>query len=379
MKQFDYIIAGAGASGLLLAYRMACDSYFDDKSILLIDKDSKTTNDKTWCFWETGTGEWDDIIYKKWETAFFGSKLYKTSFKFSPYTYKMLRSADFYSFIKGELQQKSNFQLTTEEILKIDDNKTEVVVSATKNTYQCEKVFSSILNPDVFIQQKKYPVLQQHFIGWFIKTKTPVFNEKELTFMDFDIPQMGNTRFMYVLPFSKTEALVEYTLFSEKLLAEKVYEDEIKTYLSKKNITDYILLEKEKGAIPMTCFPFSKQNTENIFYIGTAGGWTKPSTGYTFLNSCRKTKQLVDHLKTGKNLQKIYKKNRFWYYDLLLLDVLYKNNVLGSKIFTKLFKNNKPYQILKFLDEKTSFLQELQLIFSLPKIPFLKAFLRRVF
>ena len=49
MKQFDYIIAGAGAAGLTLAYLLM--EYEDrEKSILIIDKDSKSTNDRTWSF-----------------------------------------------------------------------------------------------------------------------------------------------------------------------------------------------------------------------------------------------------------------------------------------------------------------------------------------
>jgi lycopene beta-cyclase len=31
----------------------------------------------------------------------------------------------------------------------------------------------------------------------------------------------------------------------------------------------------------MTCYPLEK-NTQRVLNIGTAGGWTKASTGYTF-------------------------------------------------------------------------------------------------
>ena len=41
MKNYDYIIVGAGASGLLMAYRMSKDSFFDNKQILIIDKEQK--------------------------------------------------------------------------------------------------------------------------------------------------------------------------------------------------------------------------------------------------------------------------------------------------------------------------------------------------
>jgi lycopene beta-cyclase len=62
MKQTDYLILGAGASGLMLAYRMAKDPFFDHKSILILDQEQNKGNDRTWCFWEKGTGEWDPLL-----------------------------------------------------------------------------------------------------------------------------------------------------------------------------------------------------------------------------------------------------------------------------------------------------------------------------
>jgi len=67
MNNYDYIIVGSGASGLMMAYRMALDSFFDDKRILLLDKEKKYTNDRTWCFWQTSHGEWDDILTTSWK------------------------------------------------------------------------------------------------------------------------------------------------------------------------------------------------------------------------------------------------------------------------------------------------------------------------
>ena len=52
MRNFDYIITGAGAAGLMLAYRMAKDAFFDEKSILIIDPEKRKEEDRTWCFWE---------------------------------------------------------------------------------------------------------------------------------------------------------------------------------------------------------------------------------------------------------------------------------------------------------------------------------------
>ena len=96
MQNYDYIITGSGASGLMLAYRMAKDSFFDNASILIIDKEKKTSNDRTWCFWENGEGEWDELLHKSWDKILFESNIYKNTIPLQSYAYKMLRSGVFY-------------------------------------------------------------------------------------------------------------------------------------------------------------------------------------------------------------------------------------------------------------------------------------------
>jgi lycopene beta-cyclase len=222
-------------------------------------------------------------------------------------------------------------------------------------------------------------LLQQHFIGWLIQTEAPVFNPEQATFMDFSVAQKGNTRFMYVLPVSETEALLEYTLFSKELLSKEEYENEIQNYIQKLEISNYKILEKEAGNIPMTCYPFWKQNTRNVLNIGTAGGWTKASTGYTFRNSDKKSSELVSFLETQTDFRKFHKKTKFWWYDLLLLDILDQKNETGAAIFSALFRKGNPQLIFKFLDEETSFWEDLQVIWKCPKGIFIEALLRRIF
>ena len=221
--------------------------------------------------------------------------------------------------------------------------------------------------------------MRQHFIGWFIKTEQEVFNPEKAVFMDFSVAQKGNTRFMYVLPTSKTEALVEYTLFSKDLLERKEYENEIQHYIEKLGILNYEIVEKEKGNIPMTCYPFWELNTKNTVNIGSAGGWTKASTGFTFSNSDKQSSKLVAFLQTQNDFRQFYKKTKFWYYDLLFIDVLYKRNDLGSSVFSDLFKNGNPALIFKFLNEETLFSEDLKIMLKCPKVPFIKALLHNVF
>lgn len=376
-NKYDYIICGGGASGLVLASRICNDNYFEKKTVLLIEKEKKNTNDKTWCFWEKGKGEYDDIIFQSWQNAKFKTKDFKLNFSFNPFIYKMIKSKDFYSFMKKKLNPHSQLNQVKEKVVKINSKLNQVITD--KNTYQADKIFSSIYNPKILESQKKFPVLIQHFFGCIIETKKNCFNKGEIDFMNFDIPQKNETRFIYVLPESNNRALIEYTLFSKNLLPDKEYLEEIKKYINSIDTGGYNIVENEKGQIPMTCFRFDNYNTKDLIHIGTAGGWTKASTGYTFSRINEKSKELIRHLKKEKPLNTFNQINRFWFYDLIFLDVLYRYNFLGNKLFKKMFQKNNPKTILKFLDDKSNFWEELKIISSFPFGIFLTAFFRRIF
>jgi lycopene beta-cyclase len=381
IKHFDYIFTGTGLASLMTVYKMVVSGKFSDKSILLLDQDSKKSNDRTLCFWDKNESLWNSVISKKWDLALFADENFKRDLALKPYQYNQIRGIDFYNFVFESISKHSNITFLNEKVTDINELKTHVYVGTEENRYTTNYLFNSIYTKAFAESQTKYPVLQQHFVGWFVKTEKEIFNPEEVTFMDFSVEQKGNTRFMYVLPTSKTVALVEYTLFSENLLSKEEYENEIQIYLKKLGIDQYKVLEKEQGSIPMTCYPFWKKNTKRVLNIGTAGGWTKASTGYTFKNSDKKSSELVSFLQADSSpkMNYFHKKNRFWFYDLLLLDILHRHNELGSSIFSSLFKKGNPVLIFKFLDEETSLLEDFQVILKCPKLPFIKALFRVIF
>jgi len=388
IPHFNYIFTGTGLSALMTVYKMALSGKFSGQSILLLDEDAKKTNDRTWCFWAKEETLWKSVISKKWDSALFANENFKRDLTLKPYQYNQIRGLDFYNFIFDELSKHQNITFLNEKVTDINELETHVFVGTDNNRYTCDYLFNSIYTKAFAESQTNYPVLQQHFTGWFIKSETEIFNPEQATFMDFSVEQRGNTRFMYVLPISKTEALVEYTLFSENLLPKEEYENEIQIYLRNLGADQYEIIEKEQGSIPMTCFPFWKKNTKRVLNIGTAGGWTKASTGYTFKNSDKKSSELVAFLvnknsssQTSESLKmsKFHKKTRFWFYDLLLLDILHRHNELGSSIFSSMFKKGNPALIFKFLDEETTLVQDVKVILKCPKLPFIKALFRVIF
>lgn len=377
--KYDYIILGAGASGLMLAYRMSKDVFFNDKSIVIIDRIKDKGNDRTWCFWEEGQGEWDDFLVKTWNNVYFGSDTFSKVISIAPYKYKMIRSEAFYKSLWNTITSKSNFSFIEDSIKGFSELERRVQVIGKNDTYFGSKVFNSLPNPETYSSQDKYPLIHQHFVGWFVKTKAELIDDSAATIMDFTVPQNGNTRFMYVLPIDKNTALFEYTLFSKDLLKLSEYEDSIKDYLSERNILDYEIIEKEQGNIPMTSFKFSNLNSKHILNIGTAGGWTKASSGYTFTNTSKKTKAVVSFLKKNEDLSKFHKNDKFSFYDLILLDVLANHNKEGAALFSSMFKKTNIKTIFKFLDEESTLLQDLKIILSVPPKRFIQAFFKRLF
>ncbi|BDB52138.1 lycopene cyclase family protein [Flavobacterium ammonificans] len=379
MKQYDYIFTGSGLSALMTVSKMILSQKFQTKSILLLDENAKETNDRTWCFWDQKETLWEPSISKKWDSVLFANADFKRNLELHPYQYNKIQGLDFYNQLLELIANQKNIDFVQEKVLAIEESESIVLVKTESQSYSCSQVFNSIYNPSLVTNQSKYPLLQQHFAGWFIKTEKPIFNPEQATFMDFSVAQKGNTRFMYVLPTSETEALLEYTLFSKDLLSKEEYETEIENYIQKLGIQNYKIVEKEFGNIPMTCYPFWKHNTQNVINIGTAGGWTKASTGFTFKNSDQKSTELVSFLETQTDFRKFHKKTKFWWYDLLLLDILDQKNETGAAIFSALFHNGNSPLILKFLDEKTSFWEDLQVIWKCPKGLFINALLRRLF
>ncbi len=379
MKHYDYIFTGTGLAALMTVYKMVLSGKFKEKTILLLDENPKKNNDRTWCFWQEGLTIWEESISKKWDSALFANENFNLDLDLRPYQYNMIQGLDFYKQVFELILKETNITFIIEKVTEINELLNHVYVASETTSFTCTTVFNSIYNKREVENQTRYPLLQQHFIGWFIKSKEAVFCPKQATFMDFSVAQKGNTRFMYVLPVSETEALLEYTLFSHQLLKKEEYETGIQNYIQKLGITQYEIIEKEQGSIPMSCYPFWKQNTKQVLNIGTAGGWTKASTGYTFKNSDKKSSQLVPFLETETDLTKFYKKTKFWYYDLLLLNILDRNNELGSRIFSSMFKKGNPNLIFKFLDEETTLSEDIKVILKCPKWLFIRSLLQIVF
>jgi lycopene beta-cyclase len=380
-KQYDYIFTGAGCAGLSLLVRILRSQKFSGKKILVIDKAPKQQNDRTWSFWEKEAGYFENIVYKKWNRFYFHANGFSKLSELNPYQYKMIRGIDFYEYCFTIINSYKNVEVVYESVNNIKNTGTLATVTTTAgNTYTATKVFNSIIFEKPLLKHGQYYLLQ-HFKGWIVETSTPCFDATTAVFMDFRVPQNHGTTFVYVMPFSQTKALIEYTLFTEKLLAQADYEAALTFYLRNFiNTPSYKIIDEEFGIIPMTNYPFSP-GKENIINLGTAGAQTKASSGYTFQFIQKHSNQLLHALENNTNLflKSSALHPRFNFYDSVLLNILANKKLDGADIFKTLFQKNNTLTVLQFLDNETSLLQDVALMQSLPTLPFAAAAFQNVF
>ncbi|MEZ5041475.1 MAG: lycopene cyclase family protein [Saprospiraceae bacterium] len=371
MMHYDYIITGGGCAGLSLIYHLL-ESPLKGKSILLIDQLEKKQNDRTWCFWESTNGLFEPIVFHQWDQLSFYAKNYNRTFEIAPFRYKMIRGIDFYKYVQTKINQSPNvtvLQATVESLFTKGD---KVQVTAGAQSYTADWCFNSILFQPIDKVHTNY--LDQHFKGWVIQTDSPAFDPLQATLMDFRISQEGETRFLYVLPFDEHRALVEVAIFSNKILHPSAYDEILKQYIKDYlSPNPYVIVHEEFGIIPMTDFPFSRSDGR-VIHMGSAGGDTKASTGYTFWRIQQYVGKVVDTLITkGHPIVKEGQLNkRFKLYDSALLKVLETHRLDGEVLFTYLFQKNPPQRLLRFLNEETNLLEELQLMGTVPTSIFLK-------
>lgn len=375
----DIIICGAGLAGLSLLYRAMKSGVWSSEHIIVIDRSEKQENDKTWSFWKKGEVAFAEVIYHQWSDLYFYSNAGKqTRLNTKGYTYNSIRSIDFYQYVLQELRKYPNIFFIKSDILSVSSTTDECAVITPSATYRAKYVFNSIYHQPKPAKGEQF--FMQHFKGWKIKTAAAIPAVSSAYLMDFRTSQEHGTTFFYTLPMSADELFVEYTLFTKSLLASEVYDQQIRKYLSEVlKINDYEILEEEYGVIPMTDHLFPRFDGCMI-YIGTAGGDTRASTGYTFMNTQKTISKILESF--THNGHPFFKDEntgvKHQLYDTTLLNVLDKGNYEGHQLFSDLFSKTPAHYIFGFLDAESSLLQDIQIMKSLRVMPFLTSFMQAV-
>ena len=406
---YDYVLAGGGGAGLSLALHLVDCEALQNRTILLVDREVKGANDRTWCFWATDPLPYHSIAHRRWDRMRFIGGGRDLELDLGPYRYQMLRSEDFYRHALKRLHDCENVTLLHAEVDNIADEGAlasvdlrpsslpspypeEAVDVATNDDLVSEHdaperlteslrvtadyVFDSTWDYGRFqVDETKYHNLKQHFLGRVIRAPHDTFDVDRATMFDFRTAQDGVMRFVYTMPSNRREALVEYTLFSHDLLSPAEYDERLNRYI--RNIIGlkkWEVLEEESCIIPMTDYPFERRPAPRILRIGTRGGRVKASTGYAFARMQRDAEAITASLAAHNHPFDLpVTPKRYGVFDSILLQVLYRYGHRAETVFTNLFLKNPTERIFRFLDEDDGRWENVKLMSTVPVFLFLRA------
>ena len=352
MKEFDYVIIGGGCAGLSLAYELEIHEKLQDKTLAIIEPREEYKRDKTWSFWKVTNHNFDDCVKKSWHNFSIKTSNNSKVIKCDNFPYQSIDSELFYKKVSKRLKQNKNINFF-KDIKDLNTN----------NSF----IFNSV--PYFKNNQDN---LWQHFHGIEIQTKDNFFDDSIVNLMDFDCEQRNSVHFFYTLPFEKNKALIETTWLSkinDKSL--KDYDNQIKDYINNSlGLKNYKVTYREEGSIPMFYPPNLKE--KNKINIGTAGGMTRLSTGYTFLNIQAQSKYIRKNIENINDSRIFEVKKKYKFLDKIFLKVLQVHPKKMPNIFFRMF-SGPTTTVIKFLSNKSNFIEDLSIVLKMPKWIFIKA------
>ncbi len=362
MSAKRYVIVGAGAAGLSLCHALLERGVTDE--IVVLDRKPNFADDRTWCFWNAVPHPFSHLVSSCWNSWEVVGADGRRAAQTAHGGYACLRGRDFYASVTETIRRHPNVTL-------------ELGCPVDSEVPDADFVFDS--------RPRQVPSgglsFSQRFYGQFVRTSSPVFDPACCTLMDFRISQGRGLHFVYVLPFSPTEALVENTYiqpFDVPAISAEQHRREIAAYLSEWYALNSFTVEREEaGAIPMTTQEFPRRDGR-VFFIGTAGGCAKPSSGYTFTRIQAQCRQIADAVAAGRldSFQEAPTSARFRFFDTVFLQALHECPGAFPDYFYRLFSRVPPDTLTAFLSETSSWPSDFHILRALPLLPFLRAALR---
>ncbi len=341
--------------------------------VAVIDPVHRRGADRTWAFWGRPDDGLDPLLTASWSRVEVTTPERHRVLDLAPLRYAMLRSAPVYERA-ARAERRLGAVRVGARAEAVEDDGDRVTVHAGGSTLRASWVLDSRPRPPRRAGRTNW---LQHFRGWWLEADRPLFDPGRAVLMDFRTPQpIRGVSFGYVLPVNDRYALVEYTEFTPGLLTDAGYDAALAGYRDRLGLDPARLRvrEVENGVIPMTDGPFDPRPSPRVVRLGTGGGATRPSTGFTFAAMHRQAGQIAAALADGRAPvpAPAYPRRHRWL-DAVALRALDRGGVGGPAFFDRLFDRNPAERVLRFLDGTTSPAEEVALMGTTPVAPMLTA------
>ncbi len=370
------VILGAGLAGLSLADALLGQGVTSD--ITLVDARTGFTDDRTWCFWDVQPHPYRHLIRERWASWTFatGGAMYRQRSSATPYCH--LPAMAFYEDVLRRIRAAPNCRLLLGVTVgEVSGQAGAVTVSTSTGNLTATHCFDA-LGPEGPTWGPAMPALgpgalAQRFLGWFVRAREPVFDASCVTLMDFGVTPNGELRFMYVLPFSATSALVEDTSIGHHGVDPDASRDEIRRYLHRHHGIDDIAVEREEqSALPMIAGA-PPPPAAPVIPVGTAAGALRPSSGYAFVRTQLQVRRIARAVALGRPAVVPVERRREALLDRVFLEALREDPAGFAQHMLAIGRNLSGDRFARFMMDAASPADVAAMISALPKRPFLGA------
>ncbi|MHA7238716.1 lycopene cyclase family protein [Arthrobacter sp. TMS1-12-1] len=360
--EFDIILAGGGLAGRSLAYFLSRQPALDDARILLVD-DSRRYQHRFIVYWYDGALPLPLIPAASYTTLAVDTALGLRTMSLDRHTLSLTSSQRIFRCLDEVIDADPRITRLEGRAAKVRTHANHVVVVlADGRSFTAAHCLDSTAPPPGVTP----PLLMTGEIRR-IRTPHECFDPTTATFMDFRSGDSPPVRFHCLLPVSTREALVETTRIGPGDATGTGWSFEAATseYLrSICGVTDFSTLTVQRGIIPLGLRPQPSRGRH--LYVGAASGIIKATTGYGFTRILRQAERVASSLATTGSPYSPPPSRRFRFYDKPVLRMWERDPESAVRFMRAAFTSLDADLILDFLDERTTPLQERDLLGSMP-------------
>ena len=360
-------IVGAGLSGLLLANQLIARGY---EVTLFGEKDNRNQILGSWRNAATPSPQKHYVLgnWHSWEFQFNNQKFLQKGAK---YHYEVIDGKAMKLDIENSLQRVSNCTRILENIASIKRHDRGHEVSFESGRQSVPVDFLVDTRPPF----RATSCCVQQFMGLYVNIAPSDIGLDKPLIMDYGScgTEKDNSAFIYALPLSNGRVLIEATTFDVKVRNDSFFLRNIESWWSlrtEQNLKDKIEC-KESGILPMGKIK-PRFNPENSF--GSAGGATRPATGYTLVGIERQL-QTTDLWTISGGIPKFEFSKLSQFMDSKFLRVLRNEPSSMREIFHEMARGMTGDEFARFLSDRFNLRIAAKVIYKMPK----RLFLRNLF
>lgn len=373
----DFLVLGGGCAGLSLAQRLAALGDACPK-VLILEKRTDYTNDRTWCFWSDGGASLDHSITHEWRWLKLRSAEKTVLFDCGRNAYQMVAASDFYEQALQAVGDCSTMRLARGYTATGGVTRTPAgfTVSSSLGQITAKQVVDTRPMAQAAVG---LATLWQSFYGHEIHCEAAVFTPHAAELMDFTAGVAGQIPFTYALPITAHRALVEATVFGPCPLAPAMLTSQLDSAVQRytKGHT-WSVLRSENGILPMGLTGGPGHQAAGHVTVGVMAGSARASSGFAFQRIQRWADECAAAIAAG--LPPTGHRADPWLVqvmDALFLHVLRAAPQAAPGLFLSLFERTDSASLIRFMSGNSTLRDCLRVMKALPAGQFMRQLLSR--